>query len=305
MAKSVAFCIAVNKQQDPKWWLSLSGAMIAAVEDPNIDYHSIITSGAALPDFNKNSAVDLLVGQAGAGRRDLTDANRNEVVEEVMSLDVDYLYWWDDDTAHPPGTLQQMLALEVDFVSGLYYTKVPPYLPIAYIRNEGGTYRTLNRFTKGELVSVDATGMGCSLIHKSVYENIHANYDVYMTPDRVSWPVFRPAGFDLSKKHLPPHPSIHVNTKDGAIHYTVPAEKMTDETLARTATTWPYYGLNVMRTEDFWFCELAARLGVKPLVDTSINCKHWGQKAFEREDFKRYVLEYKEAGEEPEDGQED
>ena len=166
MTKSVAFCIAVNKQQDPKWWLSLSAAMIAAVEDPNIEYHSIITSGAALPDFNKNSAVDFLASMAGAGRTDLTDANRNEVVEEVMKLDVDYLYWWDDDTPHPHGTLQQMLSLEVEFVSGLYYTKQPPYLPIAYIRNENGTYRTLNRFTKGELVSLDAVGMGCALIHR-------------------------------------------------------------------------------------------------------------------------------------------
>jgi hypothetical protein len=287
----VAFCVAANKWQVSGWWSALTRAVVEAERDLGIEFVDVIIQQSASPDYNKNNAVKAGLGET---RLSLTDANRNDVVHQVAQTDADYLYWWDDDTVHPSGTLRKLLDLQVPFAAGVYHIKNPPYPPIAYFKNPNGTYRAMLEFRFGELVEVDFTGMGCALIHRSVYEAIEQAHTVYKT-DRGSYVVVEKTRITQGMDNFPAAHDVVIDQGAGTIHrieklYPVPVEEM-----SASGLYWPYYGMEVTRTEDIWFCQLAEHVGVKPLIDTSITCNHLGERGINRGHFLAYEFHPKEA----------
>lgn len=233
--------VACRDMQGHEWWSPLLGECIALTKQKHVDLNQILAVGSAMTDYNQNNIVKLFL----AGKSD-------------------WLYMIEDDTVHPKSTLLQMLARGEPFVSGLYFSTNPPHNPIAYWRNTdadaalnparvAGTYRPVADYERGEIFHVDSVGMGCALIHRTVFERIAAAYTLRQRRRNATL-VLCHNGEDIE------HERDLVD---------VPA----DDT-----RPWPFYAFEYGRTQDHWFCELADSVGIKPLLDTGIECSHFKRK---------------------------
>lgn len=290
MAKQkVAFAVACNKYQTPAWWRVFATAVGEAVADPGIEFLGIVQNNTAQPDYTKDGIVGELFNER---RQTLTDASRNDIMSQVDHTDAEWIYWWDDDTIHPAGTLRRLLNLNTPFASGVYHIKQKPYIPIVYFRNPNGTYRSMLNYERGELVFADFTGMGCALIHRSVYEKIKEAHSVFKT-DRGNYVVLPKEDAEypalkLSAGQVPARGRVY---GDLFVQHVRPVSQ---EELTGDRVHWPFYGMEVTRTEDIWFCELAEKVGIKPLVDTDICCGHIGEHTIGRQNFRMYQFTPKE-----------
>lgn len=270
--------IACAANQIPKWWTPLMGNLLAEQRN-GIEIGDIYAISSALPDHSKCNIITS--GVLYTKRNQLTDSNRREITGRFLDGKGDYLFFVDDDTTHPKGTLSQLLGLGRDFVGGLYFNPKPPHNPIAYIRREDGFYDAFWGWERGTLTQVDSIGMGCTLIHRSVFERIMEEHTVFQRPDGSMYPVHFSAIYDDD-----PYadglirPSIHV--AGGWMH--IKAAPVTD---IEDTRAWPFFALEYGRTEDHYFCELAENVGIKPWVDTTITCGHWKSLETTYEDYQR------------------
>jgi hypothetical protein len=270
--------VACASNQIPKWWAPLIRNLILE-QKSGVEIGDIYAIGSALPDHSKNNIVSSSV--LGKRRDQLTDANRREITGKFLDGKGDYLFFLDDDTTHPKGTLSQLLGLGRDFVGGLYFNPKPPHNPIAYLRRDDGLYDAFWGWERGTLTQVDSIGMGCTLIHRSVFERIQEEHVVYQRPDGSIFPVYK--GVIYEGEYLTPtNPAATMFVESGWLY-----TKVEEVTNIEDNRAWPFYALEYGRTEDHFFCELAEHVGIKPWVDTTILCGHWKQMETTYEDYQR------------------
>lgn len=281
--------VACSGAQTHNWWLPIMGQLLAE-RDNGINIGEIIAVSSAIPDFNKNAAVGSLPfwKEEEKKRADLTDANRMEISGRFLEGSADYLFFLDDDTVHPPGTLTHLLSLGRDFVAGLYFNPRPPFNPIAYYRNENGTYHPLYGYAPGTLVQVDSVGMGCTLIHRSVFEKIMEAHTVFQRSNGSMFPVWNER---ISEQWLAGlgEEKLYLNRENGEASYVLPATRI--EVSPNDNRNFPFFAMEYGRTEDHHFCELAAHVGIRPWVDTNVKCSHWKYQGTTYADYKRYIDE--------------
>jgi hypothetical protein len=286
--QTVDIGIACSNNQLPGWWNGVFGSLLADAQR-GIEIRQILSISSALPDHNKNNTVGVLAWQAEQkDRMKRTDVNRNEISKRFMSGGsdgpADWLFMIDDDTVPPHGTLSHLLGLDKDFVAGLYFNSNPPYNPIAYMRNrEGFGYYALYDYPHGALTQVDSVGMGCTLIHRSVFERIIDGHSVFSRPNGSLYPVHKSKIIDNKIKGLDAHGEEYVSGG-----YLVTKLDKLEEGDNRT---WPFYSMEYGRTEDHHFCELAENVGIKPWIDTRIHCDHIKTKAMTYERYREAVNE--------------
>lgn len=102
------------------------------------------------------------------------DDMRNEFVSDFLKGNYDYLFMNDDDTLLPPLALDRLLARELDVVSGLYFRRMLPIEPVAFVDDPtaGDTgIRCIKEYGTG-LMPVDYVGAGCLMISRKVLEAI-------------------------------------------------------------------------------------------------------------------------------------
>lgn len=247
--------VACRDMQGNEWWTPLLGECIALTEGRHAVLNQVLAVGSAMTDYNQTQIADLfLKGKS------------------------DWLYMIEDDTVHPKRTLLTLLAHGVPFVSGLYFATNPPHNPIAYWRNTAddeqrdprrvfGTYRPVTDYERGEIFEVDSVGMGCALIHRSVFESIRSAHILKMRRRNATIvPVLRSALIDET---LP--------AAGQALYRNAVVDELVDLPEG-DVRPFPFYVFEHGRTQDHWFCELAASVGVRPLLDTSIECQHFKRK---------------------------
>jgi len=252
--------IACSAHQVHMWWVPLLTEMIRITKKAKIEICLIHAVSSALPDHNKNNII------SQKKRLELTDSNRQGITKRFLDGGSDWLFQLDDDTVPPDGAIESLISKSRDFIAGVYFLPGPPHNPIAYIRQEDGFYYPYWGYPQGALVQVDSVGMGCTLIHRSVFEKIQAEHELYQRPDGTLMPVHH-SQIKNYKDYNGREWKCYV--ENGIIHMPVTMRAMDDD------RPWPFYALEYGRTEDHYFCELAANVGIRPWLDTTIECDHY------------------------------
>ncbi len=96
----------------------------------------------------------------------------NTTEESVAaSSETTHILFLDDDVLPPPDGLMRLLKHDAAIVSGIYTSRIPPAMPIAYKRTAEGGYRQLTEMGSG-VEEVDGVGAGFLLIQREVFERM-------------------------------------------------------------------------------------------------------------------------------------
>ncbi len=247
MKATVDIGVPCSKSQSPSWW------------------------GRVLGDALRHQNMGITFGNICLSKGAMTDTNRNKIAKAFRAGGSEWLYFIDDDTVHPWGALYRMLDLAISgghrVVSGVYFGRVDVKagqlpVPLLYQRRPDGTYDPVTYY-KGEILTLDATGLGCSLIHRSVFDDFMRCHVVMRRHTGPFYPV--------------PHEAVAAHEAIGST--------VVDVLSIEGDPTYPFFVMDNGRTEDMFFFEGTARFGVRPVVDTRIECRHLDEYAIDGEDY--------------------
>jgi len=94
---------------------------------------------------------------------------RNEIVEWALSQGSNYIFWLDDDVVAPPDAFLKLYRHNKDIINGVYWSKSNPPMPLLFRNHLEGPYMDWHI---GDLIKVDAAGMGLTLIRTDVYRKM-------------------------------------------------------------------------------------------------------------------------------------
>ena len=275
MTVKVDIGIACSKAQSNNWWQPVLTQLISVAQEGKIEIGNVHAVSSALPDHNKNLILD-------DRRFARTDHNRNKIAKGFVHGDSEWLWFLDDDTVPPQGALEHLLAMRRPFVAGLYHLARPPHNPLAYIRDENGMYASLWDYEHGTIAEVDSVGMGCTLIQKKVFLDIMDNFIQFQRPDGSIVPIHK-EDVDMVSRDTG-FSSNGATTKVEEMVLKMPLKHKEDD----DPRAFPFYAMEYGRTEDHFFCEIAERVGYKPVIDTAVVCQHWREVPHARKDFTAY-----------------
>lgn len=99
---------------------------------------------------------------------------RNKIVSSFLDSDADWLFFLDADLHLQPNTIKLMMEKNYPLLSGLYYTRYPPIMPVCWNITSKG--KEVVNFKNGDIVKADAGGAGCLLISRQVLEKLEPPY---------------------------------------------------------------------------------------------------------------------------------
>ena len=257
----VALGIVSYGGQDAAWWKALVN-FVGMWDRDKVEYAGICHSGVST-----------------------TDINRNNVANEFLHhTNADWLMWIDADNPPPVGTVERLLEPKHKLISGLYYggNITKEMQPIAYVVNPKGGYHSIKQmkdWNKGEILPVDAVGNGCFLNHRSVFEEIEANYEVFQRQSGGRLVIHK----DKVKGVVPDNMAKHTYAQEvhkGILYDPIIQYDMSDK-------KYPFYMCQYGRTEDYTFCEYARELGHMIYVDTFVEVGHVKAYPFSGEDMRK------------------
>ena len=94
---------------------------------------------------------------------------RNEIVEFALSQGANYIYWLDDDVVAPPDSFLKLFHHHKDIINGVYWSKSNPPMPLLFRGHLDGPYYDWH---VGDLIEIDAAGMGLTLVKTDVYRKM-------------------------------------------------------------------------------------------------------------------------------------
>lgn len=103
---------------------------------------------------------------------------REDFVIYALENNFDYILFLDSDLTFPDDVIEQLIKYQCDIISGLYFMRMPPHYPTAYIwKEEKGQFgfAPLNMFDY-ELMEIDGCGCGCMLINTRIFEKLEPPY---------------------------------------------------------------------------------------------------------------------------------
>ena len=117
------------------------------------------------------------IGGVGATDRLYTHSAENRLVEEVLMGDCTHLFLTEMDMILPKHTLIALAELNKPVVSGVYFLRNGKGQPCLYkkvvsLTENPYAHSPVRLFPKTHPFQVDCPGLGCVLIHRSVFERL-------------------------------------------------------------------------------------------------------------------------------------
>lgn len=252
--------------------------------------------GNQSPDFWQPSLVEvsklhkfnIQIEDVLISRSMSVDNNRNEIVKQFKKTNAEWLVWIDADNANPITWIPRLLEVAKAggrlMVGGIYFRRdLGRPTPIAYLRQDDGRYKTIPGYKKGEIIPVDAGGMNATVMNRSVFDKIEANYMQLITDWGARWVV-------------------NVEDIEGMISddATAPDDNRVVDGQMRVRLrelpynpdgpdTFPFFRQEFNRTEDMPFFENAQRIGIQHWIDTSVECHHLAEVPVGPEHYKEWI----------------
>lgn len=147
---------------------------IATPSKGSVDMSWALTFGQIL----RNSPV-LFVTESNSAPA--IDYARNELVEHFLLTSCEWMLWLDSDVIPPIDVIARLLKHQLPIVSGLYRARnvafasqgAWPIVAGMFAKNEKGeetgTVNEIASWSPGEVLRVDAVGMGCVLVARKVF----------------------------------------------------------------------------------------------------------------------------------------
>jgi hypothetical protein len=240
------------------WWTNF-GATCASLSDMDIRLDSVYSAGTMA-----------------------VDTNRNIITDAFLKSKAEWLFWWDADNKVPPRGIRRLLDADKTLISGIYVMKDEEKpIPVGYVQDPNTSmYTSIHEFNVGEILPVHAAGLGCCLVHRSVYEDIQKNCEVTQRWNGGCFPVLK----SQLKDKLPDDFVVKHDYVVSGGFARIPIRK------APEYKYFPYYVLDGGRTEDYGFFELARAVGHPLWIDTSVQSSHLGIKDYTLKDHQNRLL---------------
>jgi len=103
------------------------------------------------------------------------DRARNELVRDALKDGCDYILFLDSDIIMPKRAIDDLIDMNVDIASGLYFAKGKPYLPVARVLKDDMHFY-LEDFEYNQIMDVAGVGMGMCLIKADVFKKLEYPY---------------------------------------------------------------------------------------------------------------------------------
>lgn len=196
----------------------------------------------------------------------MTDVARNHIVGDFLKSNAEWLQWLDADNVLKNGAIRRLLDTRKTLVTGIYTKRDERGEPVAYYATEEG-YQTVGRYTPGEILPIEAAGLGGLLVHRSVFEDIQANYRMFnligggvvtLHREDIQGDVFDTDEAGSDGKAI-----------DGVLHLRLRQMKV--------HRPFAFFMLQFGRTEDYGFFEMAKRCGHQLWLDTGVEVGHLGE----------------------------
>lgn len=255
MTDRIAIGLSAYGPQPPNWWVPF------ATLTANLQHYDI-------------ELVSLLVAQSST-----IDGNRNNVVDNFLTRNVDWLLWMDTDNPMPIAGIRRLLDVQKSLVTGVYYIKAEPYTPVVYRKNAQGLYNPIHDWQRGEILEVDMAGMGCCLTHRSVYEDMRENMVPLLLWDGSRWMAHKSEiKGSLKAKRVKSGPRI----VDGFLS----VQAFPNDPPGKH---FPWFYFSGTKGEDVFFFENAAKCGHQLFCDTSVEVPHLMGTEVTGEDYRKFV----------------
>lgn len=98
------------------------------------------------------------------------DHARNLCVKKCLDMGFSHLFFLDDDIVLPWDAILRLMNRNLDIVSGIYYRRHPPILPVMLKDTPPNPQYLGEGVTFGDLIEADLVGAGCLLIKRHVLE---------------------------------------------------------------------------------------------------------------------------------------
>ena len=198
---------------------------------------------------------------------------RNQLVTAARTISPDVAWFIDNDVLIPPnaGTMLDKV-LELGIVSGLYFSRRPPYTPQMYRHASEEQYQghgtplywPILEYPEGMMV-VDAVGGGCLAVRMDVFaalEKSQQEEEEQLTAVRTRLIEAAP---DLA------------SDIQALYNHRFPLS--------------PWFEFLDKKGEDMYFCERAREIGYTIWVDTTVKCQHLSPIPIDETHF-RYLMEH-------------
>lgn len=143
-------------------------------------------------------------------------SNRNIIVKKFMETDCEYLLMIDSDVV-PPLNILDMRNNKKEICGAYVCTNKGQNIIPLLMQLEDNKEYSIKNIKKNSLNEVDATGTGCLMIHRSVFEKMQKPYfEVFFDEEGIQK---EGSDFYFCRKAKEKEIKIYVDTRFAAVHY--------------------------------------------------------------------------------------